>query len=164
LRDAYGADAARLVRENPHRLADDIHGIGIVTADSLRVMLGIGPTSPFRMHAALKYVLSLVARTEGHVYSGPIGRLREQTEDARQILGEGVARWREVGISAGIVRCLAGLANGGQYGVRPNRRIRTRADRRPTCVPNSSTQASARRGPPVRPSRWTKRERRRQAQ
>jgi Helix-hairpin-helix containing domain len=61
VRDVYGDDAARLVRENPYRLADDIHGIGFVTADSLRVMLGIGPTSPFRIHAALKYVLSLVA-------------------------------------------------------------------------------------------------------
>jgi hypothetical protein len=28
VREAYGDDAARLVRENPHRLADDIHGIG----------------------------------------------------------------------------------------------------------------------------------------
>src|SRR5205823_4268271 len=68
VREAYGDDAARIVRENPYRLADEIHGIGFVTADSLRVMLGIGPTSPFRVHAALKYVLSLVARTEGHVY------------------------------------------------------------------------------------------------
>ena len=32
----------RLVRENPYRLADEIHGIGFLTADSLRVMLGIG--------------------------------------------------------------------------------------------------------------------------
>src|SRR6266508_3619952 len=42
VREAYGDDAARLVRENPYRLADDIHGVGFVTADSLRVMLGIG--------------------------------------------------------------------------------------------------------------------------
>src|SRR6185312_586990 len=61
VREAYGEDAARLVRENPYRLADDIHGIGFLTADSLRVMLGIGPTSPFRLHAALRYVLEYVA-------------------------------------------------------------------------------------------------------
>ncbi len=42
VREAYGDDAARLVRENPYRLADEIHGIGFLTADSLRVMLGIG--------------------------------------------------------------------------------------------------------------------------
>ena len=68
VREAYGHDAARLVRENPYRLADDIHGIGFLTADCWRIMLGIAPTSPFRLHAALKYVLSLVARSEGHVY------------------------------------------------------------------------------------------------
>src|SRR6266540_372016 len=82
VREAYGDDAARLVRENPYRLADDIHGIGFVTADSLRLMLGIAPTSTFRLHAALKYVLSIRARTEGHVYL-PLGDLADRT--ARQL-------------------------------------------------------------------------------
>ncbi|MBV9171344.1 MAG: AAA family ATPase, partial [Chloroflexi bacterium] len=82
VREAYGGDATRLVRENPYRLADDVHGIGFVTADSLRVMLGIGPTSPFRLHAALKYVLGSVARTEGHVYL-PVAELVDRT--ARQL-------------------------------------------------------------------------------
>ncbi len=82
VRKTYGDDAARLVRENPYRLADEIHGIGFFTADSLRVMLAIGPTSPFRLHAALKYVLSLVARTEGHVYL-PLAELIDRT--ARQL-------------------------------------------------------------------------------
>jgi ATP-dependent exoDNAse (exonuclease V) alpha subunit len=82
VREAYGQDAARLVRENPYRLADDIHGIGFLTADSLRIMLGIAPTSPFRLHAALKYVLSVVARTEGHVYL-PLAELADRT--ARQL-------------------------------------------------------------------------------
>ncbi len=82
VREAYGHDAARMVRENPYRLADDIHGIGFLTADSLRIMLGIAPTSPFRLHAALKYVLSLVARIEGHVYL-PLAELADRT--ARQL-------------------------------------------------------------------------------
>src|SRR6266511_1639315 len=82
VREAYGDDAARLVRENPYRLADEIHGIGFVTADSLRLMLGIAPTSTFRLHAALKYVLSILARTEGHVYL-PLGDLADRT--ARQL-------------------------------------------------------------------------------
>jgi exodeoxyribonuclease V alpha subunit len=92
VREAYGDDAARLVRENPYRLADDIHGIGFLTADSLRVMLGIGPTSPFRLHAALKYVLGLVARTEGHVYL-PLAELADRT--ARQLDGQraSAGRW-----------------------------------------------------------------------
>ncbi|MDQ6670848.1 MAG: AAA family ATPase [Chloroflexota bacterium] len=82
VREAYGNDAARLVRENPYRLADDIHGIGFLTADSLRLMLGIAPTSTFRLHAALKYVLSVVAHGEGHVYL-PLAELVDRT--ARQL-------------------------------------------------------------------------------
>src|SRR3984893_13383651 len=82
VREAYGDDAARLVRENPYRLADDIHGIGFLTADSLRLMLGIASTSTFRLHAALKYVLALVAHSEGHVYL-PLPDLVDRT--ARQL-------------------------------------------------------------------------------
>jgi exodeoxyribonuclease V alpha subunit len=82
VRDAYGDDAARLVRENPYRLADEIHGIGFLTADSLRVMLGIGPTSAYRLHAALRYTLDQIARLEGHVYL-PLAELVDRT--ARQL-------------------------------------------------------------------------------
>jgi exodeoxyribonuclease V alpha subunit len=82
VREQYGDDAARLVRENPYRLADDIAGIGFLTADSLRRRLGIAPTSPFRLHAALKYVLGVVARGEGHVYL-PLGELVDRA--ARQL-------------------------------------------------------------------------------
>jgi exodeoxyribonuclease V alpha subunit len=82
VREAYGNDAARVVRENPYRLADEVHGIGFLTADSLRLMLGIAPTSTFRLHAALKYVLAMVGRGDGHVYL-PLGELVDRT--ARQL-------------------------------------------------------------------------------
>ncbi|MBV9582540.1 MAG: AAA family ATPase [Chloroflexi bacterium] len=82
VREAYGDDAGRLVRENPYRLADEIRGIGFLTADTLRVMLGIGPTSPYRLHAALRYTLEQIARSEGHVYL-PLAELVERT--ARQL-------------------------------------------------------------------------------
>ena len=82
VREKYGDDAARKVRENPYRLADEVSGIGFLTADSLRRMLGIASTSPFRLHAALKYVLTVVARTEGHVYL-PLAELVDQA--ARQL-------------------------------------------------------------------------------
>jgi hypothetical protein len=63
-------------------VADEIHGIGFVTADSLRVMLSIGPTSPYRLHAALRYTLEQTARSEGHVYL-PLVELVDRT--ARQL-------------------------------------------------------------------------------
>ena len=93
VREAYGEDTARLVRDNPYRLADDIPGIGFLTADSLRVRLGIGPTSPFRLQAALKYVLSLTARTEGHVYvprAELVDRTARQLDERRASTG----RWQ----------------------------------------------------------------------
>jgi exodeoxyribonuclease V alpha subunit len=78
VREVHGPDVAQVVRENPYRPADEIHDIGLSTADSLRVMLGIGTTLPLRLQAALKYVLSLVARTEGHAYL-PLAELIDRT-------------------------------------------------------------------------------------
>ena len=37
----YGADAIRLISENPYRLARDIRGIGFRTADQIAAKLGI---------------------------------------------------------------------------------------------------------------------------
>jgi hypothetical protein len=82
VREAYGDDAARLVRENPYRLADEIDGIGFLTADGLRLMLGIGSTSPYRLHAALRYTLEQIARFEGHVY---LPRVELVDRTARQL-------------------------------------------------------------------------------
>lgn len=48
----YGEQAIEKVRENPYRLALDIHGIGFKTADMLAQKLGIGPQS-LRGHAGL---------------------------------------------------------------------------------------------------------------
>jgi len=80
-------------RKIPYRLADEIHGIGFFTADSLRVMLAIGPTSPFRLHAALKYVLSLVARTEGHVHL-PLAELIDRTAHQLDERRAATGRWQ----------------------------------------------------------------------
>jgi hypothetical protein len=48
----YGEQAIDKVRENPYRLALDIHGIGFKMADMLAQKLGIGPQS-LRGHAGL---------------------------------------------------------------------------------------------------------------
>jgi exodeoxyribonuclease V alpha subunit len=47
----YGELAIEKVRENPYRLALDIHGIGFKTADTLAQKLGIGPQSLLRAQA-----------------------------------------------------------------------------------------------------------------
>ncbi len=63
----YGNDAIPVVTENPYQLADDIYGIGFVTADTIAQKLGMDKDAPQRVEAGIKYVLSQKA-DEGHVF------------------------------------------------------------------------------------------------
>lgn len=64
---AYGAKLYDVIRENPYRLADDIHGVGFKIADEIAVKAGILSDSGFRIKAGILYIL-LTASAEGHVY------------------------------------------------------------------------------------------------
>jgi exodeoxyribonuclease V alpha subunit len=61
----YGDEAVERVRENPYRLALDIHGIGFRTADQIAQRLGIPPDSPMRAGAGVRHVLQEIAG-DGH--------------------------------------------------------------------------------------------------
>src|SRR6266478_8171887 len=61
----YGADAIARVRENPYRLALDIHGIGFKTADALAQRLGIPRDAVIRVQAGVRHVLQEFAE-DGH--------------------------------------------------------------------------------------------------
>ncbi len=61
----YGDAAIERIRENPFRLALDIHGIGFLTADVIARKLGIPPDSVMRIRAALRHVLWELS-AEGH--------------------------------------------------------------------------------------------------
>ena len=63
----YGDSSIEVVKENPYRLARDIHGIGFITADKIAQQLGINPHSLIRAKAGLIYVLNQLTE-EGHVY------------------------------------------------------------------------------------------------
>ena len=63
----YGNDAIPIVTENPYQLADDIYGIGFVTADTIAQKLGMDKDAPQRVEAGIKYVLSQKA-DDGHVF------------------------------------------------------------------------------------------------
>lgn len=63
---AYGSDTIEIVRENPYRLAQDIFGIGFLTADKFAMNMGVEPTSPLRLDAGVLHALSEMAG-EGHV-------------------------------------------------------------------------------------------------
>lgn len=78
----YGSLATEVVRDNPYRLATDIHGIGFKTADKIAAALGISPTAPQRIEAGSLYLLGQGA-DRGHLYL-PRPRL---VEEAKELLG-----------------------------------------------------------------------------
>ena len=53
----YGDQSVEKVKENPYRLALDIHGIGFKTADELAQQLGIDRVSLMRAQAGVRHVL-----------------------------------------------------------------------------------------------------------
>lgn len=63
----YGKESIKIVKENPYRLADDIFGMGFLTADKISMKLGIPEDSQIRSEAGILYVLRQLS-DNGHVY------------------------------------------------------------------------------------------------
>jgi exodeoxyribonuclease V alpha subunit len=63
--ETYGADAIRLISENPYRLAHDIRGIGFRTADQIAAKLGIEKGALIRVRAGVSFALA-EAMDDGH--------------------------------------------------------------------------------------------------
>ena len=63
----YGNKTLSLLNENPYLLAEEVHGIGFITADKVARKMGLPFNSPQRIRAAIYYVLNQAAG-EGHVY------------------------------------------------------------------------------------------------
>ncbi len=61
----YGEQAVERVRENPYRLALDIHGIGFKTADAIAQRLGIPSDSQIRAKAGVRHMLQEISG-QGH--------------------------------------------------------------------------------------------------
>jgi exodeoxyribonuclease V alpha subunit len=61
----YGQNAVAVVTENPYRLAQDIRGIGFLSADTIAQKVGIARDSPLRARAGVSYALAEAAG-EGH--------------------------------------------------------------------------------------------------
>ncbi len=61
----FGADAVRVIQQNPYRLVREIRGIGFATADALALKLGLARDSIERIRAGVSHTLS-EASTQGH--------------------------------------------------------------------------------------------------
>ncbi|MFH1887483.1 MAG: ATP-dependent RecD-like DNA helicase [Pseudomonadota bacterium] len=79
---AYGDQAVSVLTSNPYRLADDVEGIGFVTADALARKMGIPRDADIRVEAGLVHVL-VRAADQGHFYVPEADLL----EEARGLLG-----------------------------------------------------------------------------
>lgn len=62
----YGQKSIAQVKENPYRLARDVHGIGFVMADTLAQRMGLALDAPERLDAGIEYTLNQMS-SEGHV-------------------------------------------------------------------------------------------------
>ncbi|MDN5324054.1 MAG: exodeoxyribonuclease alpha subunit, partial [Clostridia bacterium] len=80
----YGSKSIEVVKENPYVLADEIWGVGFKRADAVAQSIGVKPNSPYRIEAALKFMLK-DAGQEGHVYMRP----RDTVSEMDNLLGKG---------------------------------------------------------------------------
>jgi exodeoxyribonuclease V alpha subunit len=63
----YGPGAVDVVRSNPYRLAEEIFGVGFLTADRIARQLGIPPDAPERLEAGVLHTL-VEAVGQGHCF------------------------------------------------------------------------------------------------
>ncbi|HVT59340.1 MAG TPA: ATP-dependent RecD-like DNA helicase [Thermoanaerobaculia bacterium] len=114
---AYGALATRWVRDNPYRLAADIHGIGFATADRIAATLGISRTAPQRIAAGTLHVLAEAA-DRGHLFL-PRARLIEEAEKLLESAPE------QVGAAIGALAAAAEVIVESLPGERPGKAERS---------------------------------------
>lgn len=97
----YGDSALGVVRATPYKLADDVYGIGFLTADRIAQSVGIPHDSPQRLGAGLRYALSKAA-DDGHCFLpwdelvGQAAKLLEVGEPEVAAVLDAIAITREV--------------------------------------------------------------------
>jgi exodeoxyribonuclease V alpha subunit len=88
----YRDRSIEVVKENPYRLAQDIHGIGFITADRIAQNIGIAPNSYIRAKAGVIYVLNELTE-EGHVYYSEtdlVGKAKEILKVDQEIITKAI--------------------------------------------------------------------------
>lgn len=78
IRQKYGADVVRIVRDDPYLVAEEVAGVGFQTADRIGIELGYALDDPRRAAGAMLHLVAKAA-DEGHVYT-EINELLEQCD------------------------------------------------------------------------------------
>jgi exodeoxyribonuclease V alpha subunit len=97
----YGADAIRVMSEDPYRLARDIRGIGFRTADTIAMRLGVDKSAMIRVRAGISYALA-EAMDDGHC-GLPEGELVPLAETLLEVPAELVGAALELELGNGAV-------------------------------------------------------------
>ena len=89
----YGRAAIHVIKNNPYQLADDIYGVGFLSADHLALKIGLAKDSPLRISSCIKFVLNN-ARDSGHCYLTKeqikTGVNEKLAEDYSSLIEEGI--------------------------------------------------------------------------
>ncbi|WP_270619826.1 ATP-dependent RecD-like DNA helicase [Paenibacillus macerans] len=83
----WGAECVEIVRRNPYRLTE-IRLIGFLKADEIAMSIGIIPDSPYRLNAALHYVLHGMCYGGGHCYVPEDQLVQKTVEILKGISGQ----------------------------------------------------------------------------
>ena len=90
----YGDFTVERIRENPYRLAEEVWGIGFLTADRIAAQMGFSPDCSFRVDAGILHTLRTLSEA-GHLYSplpGLLSRASALLGAEPETLLEAVAR------------------------------------------------------------------------
>lgn len=64
----WGAGSIDIIKENPYKLCEDIHGIGFESADRIAEKLGLSRENPDRISSGVMYFLNYSASQNGHTF------------------------------------------------------------------------------------------------
>lgn len=81
--NVLGAEAVKVIEENPYVLADRVDGISFETSDNIAGIMGIAKNSPMRIKSGIKYILKSSSYTMGNTCMYK----RILTEQSAYILG-----------------------------------------------------------------------------
>ncbi|HEY0222529.1 MAG TPA: ATP-dependent RecD-like DNA helicase [Lactovum miscens] len=85
----YQAESLNIIKHNPYQLVEDIEGVGFLTTDKIASELGIEPSSPHRLKAALFHIVKDQPNSTGDTYIEETRLLflaKEMLEAARHVL------------------------------------------------------------------------------
>ncbi|HBA46278.1 MAG TPA: ATP-dependent RecD-like DNA helicase [Lachnospiraceae bacterium] len=86
--EAYGTELYGIMKENPYRLAEDIHGVGFKMADELAARTGVRADSEYRIRSGILYTL-MQAVGEGNCYL-PMENLMGKAAELLGVPGENI--------------------------------------------------------------------------